>query len=261
MILRKYLFPFFAYLKYWLVKEDRYSVQSPLVYDLYDGLLAFAKESGGKDSDLEEIRKNLLKDCDILEIEDFGAGSKKLSSRHRKTSSVTKYSTSSRKFSKLYQYFCSRTPSKMVFELGTCVGINTRYLSNATKGQLFTFEGSHALWLKAQEFPSPANVQYILGDINTTLPKTLQEFGIVDFILIDATHTYQGTLTYFELIIPFIRESSIVAIADIHWSTEMNAAWEQIKRHPKVVLSLDFYECGILIFDKKYSKGEYILHY
>jgi predicted O-methyltransferase YrrM len=261
LILRKLLFPFFAYLKYWLVKEDRYSVQSPLVYNLYDGLLAFSKKSVGKDSELEEIRKKLDQDLEILEIEDFGAGSKKLKNDLRKTSSITKHSTSSRKYSQLYQYFCSCTPAKIVFELGTCVGINTRYLSRATRGQLFTFEGSKALWQKAQEFPSPDNVQYILGDINTTLSKTLQESGSVDFILIDATHTFQGTLSYFELIIPFIRESSIAAVADIHWSAEMNAAWEQIKRHPKVILSLDFYECGILIFDKKYSKGDYILHY
>lgn len=261
MILRKFLFPFFAYLKYWLVREDRYSIQSPLVYELYDGLLAFSKKSAKKDSDLEEIRKKFNNDFELLEIEDFGAGSKKLKNNLRKTSSITKYSTSSRKFSRLYQYFCSRTPAKIVFELGTCVGINSRYLSRVTRGQLFTFEGSKALWQKAQEFPSPDNVQYILGDINTTLFKTIQKSGPVDFILIDATHTYQGTLSYFELIIPVIRDSSIVAVADIHWSAEMNAAWEQIKRHPKVILSLDFYECGLLIFDKKYSKGDYILHY
>ncbi len=261
MILRKYLIPFFAYLKYWLVKEDQYSIQSPLVYDLYDGLLVFAKKSVGKDSELEEIRKKLLNDREILEIEDFGAGSKKLRSTNRKTSSITKYSTSSRKFSLLYQYFCSRTPAKIVFELGTCVGINTRYLSIVTKGQLFTFEGSYSLWQKAQEFPPPDNIQFIYGNINATLSPTIQEFNPVDFVLIDATHTFLGTLSYFELVIPFIQDSSIVAVADIHWSAEMNAAWEEIKRHPKVVLSLDFYECGILLFDKKYKKGEYILHY
>jgi len=259
--LRRYLFPFFAYLKYWLVKEDRYSIQSPLAYNLYNGLLTFAKESVGRDLDLEEFRKILLNDHEILEIEDFGAGSKKLKSINRKTSSVTKYSTSSRKFSQLYQYFCLRTPAKTVFELGTCVGINTRYLSRSTRGQLLTFEGSHALWQKAQQNSPPDNTQYIYGNIYSTLPLKLRESNPVDFVLIDATHTYQGTLSYFEEILPFIHDSSIIAVADIHWSAEMNAAWEEIKRNPKVVLSLDFYECGILIFDDNYKKGEYILHY
>ncbi|WP_373497692.1 class I SAM-dependent methyltransferase, partial [Aquiflexum sp.] len=184
--MRRYLFPFYAYLKYWLVKEDKYAIQSPLVFELYNGLLTFVKESANKDSDLEKIRDLLLKDKEILHIEDFGAGSKKLKNSKRKTSSITKYSTSSRKFSKLYQYFCSRTPAIAVLELGTCVGINTRYLSRATKGQLYTFEGSQSLWTKAQENGIPENTQYILGNINESLPKILREFNRVDFVLMDA---------------------------------------------------------------------------
>ncbi|WP_373523200.1 O-methyltransferase [Aquiflexum sp.] len=259
--MRKYLFPFFAYLKYWLVKEDRYAIQSPLVFDLYNGLLIFIKDSIDSDSDLEIIRNELLADPEILYIEDFGVGSKKLKDNLRKTSSVTKYSTSSRKFSKLYQYFCLRTPAKTVLELGTCVGINTRYLSKTTKGQLLTFEGSDSLWKKAQESGIPDNTQYLLGNINKTLSKKLQEFDNVDFVLIDATHSFNATKHYFESLIPYIQEDSIIAVADIHWSGEMTAAWKEIKRHPLVILSIDFYECGILIFDKKYPKGAYILHY
>ena len=261
MILRRYFFPFFAYLKYWLVKEDKYAIQSPQVYQLYNGLLTFKKKASEKDLDLEEIRKTLLSDDEILQIEDFGAGSKKLKNTYRKTSSITKYSTSSRNYSQLYQYFCSQTPAKIVFELGTCVGINSRYLSRATKGQLFTFEGSQALWQKAQEIFPPENIRFIAGDINFTLPETLEEFNPVDFVLIDATHTFQGTISYFELIMPLIQNTSIIALADIHWSVEMTAAWNKIKKHPKVILSLDFYECGILIFDENYPKGEYILDY
>lgn len=259
--MKRYLFPFFAYLEYWLVKEDKYAIQSPLIFDLYNGLLNFINDDSNSDSDLEKIRNFLLSDNGILQIEDFGAGSKKLKSNHRKTSSVTKYSTSPRKFSKLYQYFCSRTPANIVLELGTCVGINARYLSKVTKGQLFTFEGSKSLWEKAQENTTPENTQYILGNINDTLSEKLKEKNIIDFVLVDATHTYHATLLYIESILPYIRDNSIIAVADIHWSAEMTAAWNKIKNHPRVILSIDFYECGILIFDKKYRKGAYILHY
>uniref|UniRef100_UPI0035947A4C class I SAM-dependent methyltransferase n=1 Tax=Aquiflexum sp. TaxID=1872584 RepID=UPI0035947A4C len=88
-----------------------------------------------------------------------------------------------------------------------------------------------------------------------------REFNSVDFVLMDATHTYNATLFYFENILPYIQDSSIIAIADIHWSNEMDAAWNKIKSHPSVILSFDFYECGILIFDRKYTEGAYILHY
>lgn len=261
MILNKYLFPFFAYFKYWLVNEDKYAIQSPLIFNLYIGLLNFVKESSQKDLDLEQIRTYLLNDHESIHIDDFGAGSKKLKNALRKTSSVTKFSTSPRKYSRLYQYFCSCTPAEIVLELGTCVGINTRYLSRSTKGQLLTFEGSQSLWEKAQKNDIPINTQYLLGNIIETLPKKLKEIKKVDFVLVDATHNLKSSIFYFESILPFIQDSSIIAIADIHWSKEMNTAWKKIKSHPMVTVSLDFYECGILIFDKKYTKASYILHY
>lgn len=259
--MKKQLYPFFAYLKYWFVKEDQYSIQSPFVFDLYNGLLGFIQKSKEKDLDLEKLREKLLTDSEILDIEDFGAGSKKLNKPLRKTSSITKYSSSSRKFSQLYQYFVSQTPAEVVFELGTCVGINTLYLSRKVKGQLFTFEGSKALWEKAQENIKPKNTAYILGNIQETLKEAIQKNKPIDFALVDATHTYEATLSYFDSILPHIKESGIICIADIHWSKEMNSAWNKIKAHEAVIISLDFFECGVLLFDKKLTRGHYILHY
>lgn len=259
--MKKHLYPFFAYLKYWLIKEDQYSVQSPFVFDLYNGLLGFTQKSRENDLDLEELREKLLRDSEILEIDDFGAGSKRMNKPFRKTSSITKYSSSSRKFSQLYQYFISQTPAEVVFELGTCVGLNTLYLSRKVKGQLLTFEGSLALWKKAQENTRAVNTDYIYGNLQKTLAEAVQQNKFIDFALVDATHTYEATLSYFELILPHIKDSSIISIADIHWSKEMNYAWNKIKTHHDVIISLDFFECGVLLFNKKLTKGHYILHY
>ncbi|AFL85662.1 putative O-methyltransferase [Belliella baltica DSM 15883] len=257
--MKKSIYPFFSYLRYWFLQEDHYSLQSPFIYRIYTDLISNFLEKKAADLDLEEIRKFLLRDKEILKISDHGAGSKKLESQFRKTAKVTKYSTTGRKFSQLYQYFCSLTPAEKVLELGTCVGINTRYLSRVTAGTLYTFEGSEALYQKAQAFSIEENTQYILGDIRNSLPIILSKIEKVDFILIDATHNYTGTTTYFNQILPFLHQSSIVAIADIHWSKEMDLAWNEIKKHPKVRLSLDFYECGVLFFDEKITSGEYIL--
>ncbi|MCH6200025.1 class I SAM-dependent methyltransferase [Aquiflexum sp. LQ15W] len=259
--MKRHFYPLLSYLHYWLVKEDQYALQSPFVFDVYNGLLGYIQQSKGKDLEIEEFRKTLLSSDQTCEVEDFGAGSIKLTKPKRKISSVTKYSTSSRKFSQLYQFFCSKTPALNVYELGTCVGINTRYLAQATKGTLFTFEGSQALWSQSQEIPKPENTHFVLGNLKNSLPYILDKNHPVDFALLDANHTFQATLEYFELILPKIKESSIIAIADIHWSKEMNRAWEKIKSYPEVVISLDFFECGILFFDKTLSKSHYTLHY
>jgi len=255
------LFTIKSFLKYWLVKEERHSIQSPLVYEIYNRLLAYPKKERNKDLDLEDLRRLLLKDNQLLEIEDFGAGSKKLKNKIRKTSDITKFSTSGRKFSQLYQYFCSLTPAEKVLELGTCVGINARYLARVIQGDFYSLEGAKALFYKAQENNPPENIRFVLGKIQDTLPPILRELAKVDFVLIDATHTYRGTMAYFDMILPYLQTTSIVAIADIHWSMEMNKAWEEIKGNPSVSHSMDFYECGILFFKKGMDKSHYVLHY
>lgn len=259
--MKRQLYPFIAYLRYWLVKEDQYSIQSPFVFEIYNGLFGHLQTSKNEDLEIEEFRETLLANKETFEIEDFGAGSMKLRNSRRKISSVTRYSTSSRRYSQLYQFFCAKTPALTVYELGTCVGVNTRYLAKATKGSLFTFEGAIALWQKAREFQKPQNTHYVLGHLKNSLPYILEKNHPVDFALLDANHTYQATIDYFELLLPKIKQTTIIAIADIHWSKEMNQAWEKIKSNPEVVISLDFFECGILFFDKSLTKSHYILHY
>lgn len=149
----------------------------------------------------------------------------------------------------------------MVLELGTCLGINTRFLAAVTQGTLYTFEGSDALLQKAKEPGAPSNVEYVAGEISQTLPKVLAQVQQVDFALIDATHTFGGTMQYFEAILEKSSSKSIIAVADIHWSKEMEKAWKQIKGHPRVSVAIDFYECGILFLDSKLTKSHYVLKY
>lgn len=258
--LSKFFYPIYAFFIYWLKKEDRYSLQAPFIAALYQDLKTFLKDPSKQHQDLENVRHLLLNDHEVLEIEDYGEGSKKLKKqKFRKTSDITRHSTTGQKFSRIYQFFCSLTPALHVLELGTCVGINTLYLERAVKGDLFSFEGAKALWLKAQQYRKGQHTTYLLGDIREELPLHLQKRPIVDFALIDATHNYQGTTTYFKMLLPHLHEGSIIIIADIHWSKEMELAWNEIKIHQLVSLSLDFYECGVLFFKKGLAKSHYIL--
>lgn len=258
--MRKYIHPIWASIRYWFLKEGRFSLHGRYISSLYDGLLVYLKESKSKDLDLEDWRKKLLKDGELLEINDYGAGSKKLKKdQFRTTKDVTRYSTTGRKFNQVYQYFCLQTPGIHVLELGTCIGINTLYLSNVTKGKLFTFEGAASLIKKAKEGPGANKPQYIHGNIKESLPLILPQIPKVDFVLIDATHNYEGTTGYFQALLPYLYEDSIVAIADIHWSKEMEKAWESICQTESVSLSIDFFECGILIFKKGIAKSHFIL--
>ncbi len=194
-----------------------------------------------------------------IKVEDYGAGSKKVNTQIRRISDITRYSTSSRKFAQLYQYFCSLTPAETVLELGTCMGLTSRYLSRITSGTIYSLEGSAEILSIAKRSAEIGNINFIQGRISESLGEILLKIDKVDFTLIDANHTYSGTMEAFNQIKEKVRPTSILAIGDIHWSTEMEKAWKEIIHKEDVKLSLDFFECGIIFFDAPVPKDNYVL--
>ncbi|UZD22429.1 class I SAM-dependent methyltransferase [Algoriphagus halophytocola] len=253
--------PLLAYVEYWLKQEDLYSLQSPFLFELQQKLAGFLLEQKNENLQIEEYREQLLQSHHSVPVQDFGAGSKKVNTELRQISKVAKYSTSSRKFAQLYQFFCQQTPANTVLELGTCLGITSRYLANATSGRVVSFEGAPELAQIARPHSGYTNLDIITGDLKSTLPNFLQTLENFDFALIDATHTYEGTLSYFEQLLQKIHKNSIIVIGDIHWSREMEKAWRAIIRKPEVQLSLDFFECGVLYFDFPGGKTDLILQF
>lgn len=255
----KKTYPFFAYLSYWLKKEDQYSLQSSFIFELYTGICDFLKAHPNGFPEFELFRKDLLQNQNTIQVEDFGAGSKKVPGRVRQINRIAKYSTSSSKYASLYHYLCLQTPAIAVIELGTCLGISTRYLSKATKGTVYTLEGSsQLLTIAKRDFPYP-NTEFIPGKIKDNLLPVLERINQVDFALIDAHHTFEGTIWAWEQLKGKIHHNSIIVIGDIHWSAEMEAAWKKIKTDPMVNLSFDFYECGVLFFNYPGPKTNLIL--
>lgn len=252
-------FSFYSFLGHWLKKVDGYSLQSPFVFQVYQDLQNYLKTQISSNQQIEAVRKHLLSSSQNIKVLDLGAGSKKVNTHQRKVSDITRYSTSPKKYALLYQYFCQLTPANQVIELGTCMGITTQYLAKVTKGHLYTFEGSEEILQIARSTAQLTNASYIQGDISTKLPEILSTLDQIDFALIDANHTYFGATDYFGLLLDKIHKDSIIAIGDIYWSTEMNKAWNEIKDHPQVFLSLDFFECGILFFNPKLKKDHFTL--
>jgi hypothetical protein len=45
-------------------------------------------------------------------------------------------------------------------------------------------------------------------------------------------------------------------VDDIYWSEGMTKAWQAIKKHPDVTLSIDIFDIGIVFFRKELSKQD-----
>jgi predicted O-methyltransferase YrrM len=251
------------YLKYCFVSKSAHGIHSPFVYKFITELLEFHNEDYYQFTELAEVRKQLSKNNTVIEITDFGAGSKVFKDNKRKISDLVKHGTSKRKFSELYFKLVNFTDSQFVVELGTSIGLNTLYLAKSnSKSTIYTLEGCPELAKFSKNLFEKQNIQnvYLINDtFEKAFPKLLNEIPKLDFLYVDGNHNYQSTLNYFKLGLEKKHNHSVFVFDDINWNTEMKKAWEEIKNHPEVTLSLDLFSVGIIFFRKEQKEKEHFV--
>jgi hypothetical protein len=80
-----------------------------------------------------------------------------------------------------------------------------------------------------------------------------------NLIYFDGNHSKKATLDYFELLLPTITNDSVWIFDDIHWSKDMEEAWEIIKNHPKVKVTIDIFQWGIVFFRTQQEKEHFVI--
>lgn len=252
-----------SFFTYWLDAVDEHSLHSPFFFDLYTNTIKDASDTSLFDS-IEQLRIKLLSDDRSVEIVDFGSGSSHVKGSRRRISQIAKTSLSPQKYSLLYQRILDRFNCQNILELGTCLGINTLYLSLREGCRVSTFEGSPFLAEIAQESfmaSGATNISVIPGNIDHTLAEFLRTAEQIDFAFLDANHRYEPTLTYFNGIIQKIHHNSVVVLDDIHHSSEMERAWADILNHPSVYGTADLYRCGLIFFDPSLNYQHHVLQF
>ncbi len=255
------MFQIFAFLEYWLKRVDQHSLHSPFVFDFFTSVI---NKVPPKHIEIESLRKVLLRTKTTIEIQDFGAGSRVSSKVVKPISLIAKHATTPSKFSSFLAKTIDHFDYAQILELGTSLGINTLYLSQNEHVRVTTFEGDPSIAELAQKHFRAfkrTNITTITGNIDNTLTIALQKLNKIDLVYMDANHTYDATLRYFELLKHQIHENSMIVIDDIHWSKEMNRAWNEIKSKSEITLSIDLFEAGLLFFDPKIEKADYILKF
>ncbi len=218
------------------------------------------KEHSCSFNNIEKVRKILLKDEKVLNIIDPGAGSNRIKDNQRTVKSIAKTSLSSKWQCEVMSNIIKEFHCETILELGTSFGISASYLANANRhGTVYTLEGSEPIaTIAMQSFArlNIKNVRLLIGDFDVTLPTILDKMDNIDFAFIDGNHRYESTLKYFEMILEKSHSTTIIIIDDIYWSQGMKNAWNEIQNNPKVTATLDFYNFGIVFFNKKYT-GNY----
>jgi len=254
------------YLKYSLSARSKFKVHSPFVFKFYTGII-LDKRPQAVFSPIEKQRSQLLRQRSLLETTDFGtgAGQSGYKIRFRQVRNITRSSSISPKFGALLYRLVKYTEPEEILEIGTAMGISTLYIAAAApKSNIVTMEGCAMIAEKAREnfnHMGIRNIELIMGNFNHLLAKTLNQFDKLDFALIDGNHRKKPTLDYFSQILPKLHPGSMVVIDDIRWSKGMKEAWDEIRKHESVTVSIDLFRTGILLFKENIAKENFVLRF
>jgi predicted O-methyltransferase YrrM len=250
------------YFNYWITASNGkgHGMHSPFVFDFITKILNdnTAYPEYGK---VEALRLKLLNDHTVLEVEDFGAGSVSDKKSKRSISSIAKNAAKPKKFGQLLFRIVKHYQPATILELGTSLGITTSYLSLAKPdGRLITMEGSKEIAEVAkQNFRNLEikNIEIVEGNFDNTLSSVVRGLSTVDFAFIDGNHRKEATGRYFKELLAKTNNNSILVFDDIHWSREMEMAWETIKKNAAVTCSIDLFFIGIVFFRKEFKEKQH----
>jgi predicted O-methyltransferase YrrM len=249
-----------AYLKFLWNSKNEHGVHSPFVFDLVTKCF-YDKKSKPEYSVLKSYRTSLLENKNSIEVTDFGAGSRVFKSNKRQVSKIAQTAGISPKRAKLLSRIVNYFQPENILEIGTSLGLATSALSLGNpKAKITTLEGCENTMLQGQlqlQNFNLNNVECLTTEFSSYLSDI--RHSTFDLIYFDGNHQKQATLDYFELLLPTITNESVWIFDDIHWSKDMEEAWEIIKNHPKVSVSIDTFQWGILFFRTEQRKEHFVI--
>lgn len=244
------------YLKYWLTASNGkgHGMHSPFVFSFITKVMNDDRHFYAYEQ-IEQLRNKLLQSETTLTIEDFGAGSRVKKENVRKVRDIARSSLKPRKFGQLLFRIVSEYQPQNILELGTSLGITTSYLASAKKdANVVTMEGAKEVAAVARDNFSQlalSNVHLVEGNFDRTLPVTVQQMRSIDLAFVDGNHRYEPTVRYYRELLPTMHEYSVLIFDDIHWSEEMERAWDEIRKDDAVTLSIDLFFIGLVFFRKE----------
>lgn len=246
------------YIKFWIASTNHHGVHSPFVYDLVTRCF-YAPTNYDAYLQLSNYRTSLLKNKQTITITDFGAGSRLKASNVRKVATICKTSGTPLRRAKLLYRLVRYFKPTHVLELGTSLGIATQAMALGNPSASITsIEGCKNIsGFTKQQLSDVAikNCDLLNGTFSEVLPTL--DTNSWDIVFFDGHHNKKATLSYFEDLVDKAHNDSVFIFDDIHWSKDMTEAWEVIKTHPKVTVTIDTFYWGLVFFRKEQGKEHF----
>jgi len=251
-----------SYLKFLWNSKNEHGVHSPFVFSLVTKCF-YDRKKYPEYSILKNYRNSLLENKNTIEVTDFGAGSRVFKNNTRVINQIAKNAGISAKRAELLFRITDYFKPESILEIGTSLGLGTSALSLGNpKAKITTLEGcpetSSVAKKQLKQF-GLNNVETTVTEFSNYLKTSDTPLSAFDLIYFDGNHSKAATLDYFELLLPNITNDSVWIFDDIHWSKGMEEAWETMKKHSKVTVTIDTFQWGIVFFRTEQPKEHFVI--
>ena len=244
--------------------RNGHGIHSPFVFKVISGFFR-------NKTDLEvvkcikKLRLEMRNDRRVINVNDLGAGSITGNSYSRKVSDIARCASIPDKYGLILDRMASDFGYPYAIELGTSLGISTLYMALSSPSlEVHTIEGCPEVAGIADENfrkTGVSNVKLHIGSFDEILPNLIKEKQSPGIVFIDGNHRKEPLNSYFKLVADNAKNNTVVVIDDIYLSREMNEAWEDIKKHPKVSVTIDLHRMGIVFFRKGINANHFVVRY
>ncbi len=260
------LFQLRQFFRFYFAAVTKYQLHSPFVFDMVMAVLEDSRWFYAFD-DVETLRQAALESDVLMNVTDYGTGAvvqKNATSPH--TSAVPLRDIARRSASSIGQgqalfRLADWAKPSTVLELGTSLGFGILYLALAAQqAKIISLEGCSECAAAARnhfEMLKVDHVEVLDGPFEKTLMPALQKLQSLDFVFIDGNHRSGPTLAYFEQCLPFAHPKTVFVFDDAHNTPDMVEAWQRIRQHPRVTLTVDFFDLSLAFINPDFREKQH----
>ena len=112
-----------------------------------------------------------------------------------------------------------------------------------------------------REVIKQSNIELLPGRFDDLPMEALEKLNPVEFVLIHASRNELSVEKVLVQIAPFLSPEAVVVIDGIRKNSLRHQEWKQLTSFPKVTVSMDLYDMGLLFFFPKLNRQHYIVSF
>jgi 16S rRNA G966 N2-methylase RsmD len=252
------------FLRFFRNAVTKYQLHSPFVFELACAVVEDERWFYAF-RDVEGVRQQMLTSDVPLEVMPTSPSPAPANRRKNKCQSVRSLARKSSISAKGGQFLFRLTnhlQPQRIIELGTSLGIATMYLASAAREARFIgLEANSGIAdvarINLKMLGPNKKLRIIEGDLERNLQIALKELEQPDLIFFNGCDAPEKTLRFFETSLSGAHLKTVFVFSQSHETKDWSETWTQIKAHPRVTLTLDFFVLSLVFIDPDFREKQH----